>query len=113
MIRRALLGGIGLLALAGCGGDAAEPPPALDAVSPAPAASPPPGALAEPETLDSAAVARAIAEDSALEAENRATYETRLRSMGGYAECMAQTRDLPPETRARVQAACERRRAAP
>ena len=100
------------LALAGCGGGGEVPGATEDA---APAARQPVEHPAEAETepLDSAAVASALAEDEALDAENRATYEARLRSMAGYAECMAQARGLPPETSARIQAACEGRRESP
>lgn len=111
MIGRALLGVFTALALAACGGGGEAPPHAEETAR----ASPPieAGPEPEPEPLGPEAVARAIAADSALEAGNRATYQRRLRSMGGYEECLAEARPLPPATRERIEAACESRREAP
>ena len=113
---RLLTAAVLLLPLLACGreGERGVADGAVRAGTEAPPPAEPAAAVdEEPPPLDSAAVARALAEDEALEAENRATYEARLRSMGGYAACMAQTRDLPAHVRGSVEAACERRREAP
>jgi hypothetical protein len=86
---------------------AGEPTPEEPPAAPAAEAAP------DPPALDSAAVAEAIAEDDALTEENRRTFEQRRRSMSGYAQCMAQARDLPPAARERIEAACARARGAP
>jgi hypothetical protein len=80
--------------------------PAEDAPLPADPEPPDPGAIA-------AEIAAEIAADEALEAENRAAYERRVRSMGDYGPCMEQARQLPPEQRARVEEACRRLPGAP
>jgi ABC-type glycerol-3-phosphate transport system substrate-binding protein len=46
-------------------------------------------------------------EDSARwAAEEKVKYDQRVRSMGSYAECMAQARQVTGDTRARLEAAC-------
>jgi hypothetical protein len=109
---------IAMLALTACGGERGsdEPVPAegaeLGAERQTEPDAPPPAAEAVAPP-DSAAIARALDEDDALEAENRATFRARQRSMASYDECMAAARGLPPEPRARVEAACAARREAP
>jgi hypothetical protein len=53
-------------------------------------------------------VAAAVAEEEALNREAARDFEARRASMAGYAECMAQARDLPDAPRAQVEAACRR-----
>jgi len=70
-------------------------------VSPAPAAEPTvvpqPGPAAD--------------QDSAQWAADEARkYQQRTASMESYASCMAQTRDVPQPSRARIEAACKQRR---
>jgi hypothetical protein len=101
------------LALAACGESESEAPEAAAEVTPATAPAPAEGAVDAPGAMDSAAPAPALDDDDLLEAENRASYERRRRSMASYEDCIRQARGLPAETRARIEEACEARREAP
>lgn len=107
MIRRSLAA-LAVLVFAGCGereDGGAGSPPAAEPAAPSAAESPAADTFVP---LDSAALAAEMSADSALVVENRRSYEERLRSMAGYTECMRQARDVPPEVRARIEAACGR-----
>jgi hypothetical protein len=56
---------------------------------------------------------RAVAQMNALDSADALDYRKREASMQSYSSCMAQAKDLPPEHRRVIEAACARRRGAP
>ena len=55
---------------------------------------------------------RAVAQMNALDSADAIDYRKREASMQSYSSCMDQAKDLPPEHRRVIEAACARRRGA-
>lgn len=96
------------LALAACGGETRDEAPHPPAAA-GPAADEEPVEVRQPTPAErDSMVAAAIAEEEAANREAARDFEARRASMADYAECMAQSRDLPEPARAQVEAACRR-----
>jgi hypothetical protein len=98
-----------LLLLAACGPRGDQTSSGESASGGTPAAEMDANAVAESSRVQSQ---RAVAQMNALDSADALDYRRREANMQSYSSCMAQAKDLRPEHRTVIEAACARRRGA-